>query len=95
MAVSKDSSPRVPTGLFSLRHPGRRIWLSTTKSSGFSRGTSWSEEGLFLYLTAALRVMSNSPPGSESWGDEKTRANVVRLLGEWLKVCSLDTRRPH
>lgn len=95
MGDLSDSASKARTGRYSLLHPGRTIWISSTCASGCSRAESWSEEGLFLYLTQAWQDTSLIPPGSELLRVLVARENILRLLGEWLSVCSLDSRRPH
>ena len=84
-----------PTALSSLLRPGQTIYLVSTKSSGPSVGESWSEAGLFMYLTAALIDTRPSPHGSGLSDDPAERENVVKLLGDWLTACSVDMGKLH
>lgn len=54
-----------------------------------------SEEGLFLYLTAMYRGTFQELPGLESSDVKQARENILKLLEEWLSICSLDTGRLH
>lgn len=95
MDDSNPSSSKARTGRYSLLHPGRTIWLSRTCASGCSKVERWSEEELFLSLMQAWRDTFLTLPGSDSSRVMAARENISRLLGEWLSVCSLDSRRPH
>ena len=93
MADLRGSTSPAPTGLFFLLRPGRRIFLTSTTASGSSRAESWSEEGLFLYLTAMYRGTFQGLHGLGSSDEKQARENILRLLNEWLGICSLDTGR--